>query len=185
MRRYTSLRSNIVRRHQLPFRLMPLPYRRWGRRWGRGLNKFAHAVALKVHIAAGFVTSKVAALATFGCRGRRRVAYSSDATIHDPLHGLILGLPSAVPHVFERHSAAMSTAAVGSGVPLARNSLMERKWRIIFSQQLGADLVFVAQFNVDAGQGGAFGMAVSQSDNGATSFAAVNDNTSEMMVLSR
>jgi len=127
MCRYTSLRSNIVRRHQLPFRLMPLPYRRWGRRWGRGLNKFAHAVALKVHIAAGFVTSKVAALATFGCRGRRRVAYSSDATIHDPLPGLILGLPSAVPHVFERHSAAMSTAAVGSGVPLARNSLMERK----------------------------------------------------------
>jgi hypothetical protein len=78
MRRYTSLRSNIVRRHQLPFRLMPLPYRRWG----RGLDKFARAVALKVHIAAGFVTSKVAALATFGCRGRRRVASSSER--HDP-----------------------------------------------------------------------------------------------------
>ena len=78
MRRYTSLRSNIVRRHQLPFRLMPLPYRRWG----RGLDKFARAVALKVRIAAGFVTSKVAALATFGCRGRRRVAYSSER--HDP-----------------------------------------------------------------------------------------------------
>jgi hypothetical protein len=44
---------------------------------------------------------------------------------------------------------------------------------------------FVAQFNVDAGQGGAFGMAVSQSAGGATSFAAVNDNTSEIMVLSR
>jgi hypothetical protein len=77
MRRYTSLRSNIVRRHQLPFRLVSLPYRRWG----RGLDKFAHAVALKVQVAARFVTSKVAALATFGCRGRRRVAYSSDATI--------------------------------------------------------------------------------------------------------
>jgi hypothetical protein len=44
---------------------------------------------------------------------------------------------------------------------------------------------FVAQFNVDAGQGGAFGIAVSQPDNGATSFAAVNDNTSEIMVLRR
>ena len=150
MRRYTSLRSNIVRRHQLTFRLMPLPYRRWG----RGLDKFAHAVALKVHIAAGFVTSKVAALATFGCRGRRRVAYSSDDTIRDPLHGLILGLPSAVPHVFERHSAAMSTAAVGSGVPLARNSLIERKWRVIFSHQLGADVArpppMAAAFHVRA-----------------------------------
>ena len=75
MRRYTSLRSNIVRRHQLPFRLVSLPYRRWGG-WGRDLDQTrAHAVALKVKVAARFVTTKVAALATFGIRGRRRVAY--------------------------------------------------------------------------------------------------------------
>jgi hypothetical protein len=44
---------------------------------------------------------------------------------------------------------------------------------------------FVAQFNVDAGQGGAFGLALAKMGDDATSFAAVDDNTSELMVLKR
>ena len=44
---------------------------------------------------------------------------------------------------------------------------------------------FVAQFNVDAGQGGAFGLALAKMGDDTTSFAAVDDNTSELMVLKR
>jgi hypothetical protein len=80
MRRCTSLRSSIVRRHQLAFQLMPLPYRRW-----IGLIKIAQGVAVKVNIAAAFVTR---AGAPYGTRGRRRFAISGDLTIHDSFHPL-------------------------------------------------------------------------------------------------
>jgi hypothetical protein len=44
---------------------------------------------------------------------------------------------------------------------------------------------FIGQFDVDPGQGGAFGIAVEASGDHRTQFAAVDDNTNDLSVYLR
>jgi len=53
---------------------------------------------------------------------------------------------------------------------------------VIGTTQIAKDGKFVGESNVDAAQGGAFGIGIATSDDDQVRFAAVDDNASDIIV---